>query len=365
MGLAAYGKPSYYDDLKKLVTLLPGGQFRLDLDYFIHHLGLARWYSNRFEEVFGTPREAREDVLQARFCDLASSAQRVAETIALHLAEALGCATASRDICLGGGVALNAVLNQKVLDSGRFNQLFVGPAPNDAGSALGAALNVQRKVLGTVFRPRLRSAALGPQYTDAEIESCFRASGLAYKHCEDPAVLAASNLARGKIVGWFQGRMEFGPRALGNRSILAPPAPMSLRSKINDTIKFRHAFRPFGASVKNEAFSQFFDLAHESPFMMQVCQVKPVMRELLSAVTHVDGSCRPQTVAREDNPLFWQLLDHFERDYGLPIVLNTSFNLAGEPIVCSPLDAVSSFVAGGIDLLVAGSWVVYGPFCQR
>jgi carbamoyltransferase len=357
MGLAAYGQPKYFDELHKLVDLLPGGQFRLDRKFFVHHLGFPRLYSPMFEKRFGPARKPSESPLQARFCDMAASIQKLLEKSALHIGEALRQKTKSDNLCIGGGVALNAAMNHRFVDSGLFKHIYVGPSPGESGSAIGAALISQRTISPKTKRPFLRRSDLGPTFTDGEVEAALSTQRLAFERCEDPARTAARHLSNGHIIGWFQGRMEFGPRALGNRSILAEPNSEQIRDLINERIKFRHAFRPFGASVKVEACRSFFEIESESEFMMQICKVKAERRSLLRGVTHIDGTSRPQTVNRNDHLLFWLLLDEYEKLSGLPVLLNTSFNLAGEPIVCSPADAVRTFLESGLDALVIGHYI--------
>ncbi len=356
MGLASYGEPRYYQHLKGLVQLLPGGKFRLDLDYFTHHWGADRWYSDKLVSLLGPARRPDEPPEHQRFADVARSAQVLLEEVCLHIGRALRQRSKSSRLCLAGGVALNGVMNQRLLETGVFDELFVPPAPHDCGTSVGAALLLWHGLFGKEARSS-QSAYLGPAYDKSSIEVALRAAGVPFERCTDPAKLAADAIAAGQIVGWFQGRMEFGARALGNRSILADPRNVGIKRTINEAVKYREPFRPFAGSVLEERYQDYFDLIQPSPYMLQVCRVKPSKRATIPGVTHVDGTCRPQTVRREQNPLFWKLLVHFEERTGVPIVLNTSFNVAGEPIVCSPVDAVRCFLRSGIGTLVMDDFV--------
>jgi carbamoyltransferase len=266
--------------------------------------------------------------------------------------------TRCRNVCLAGGVALNSKANGKILTSGFVDRIFVQPAASDDGVALGAALAPYLDGGGRVPQIPMRHAYLGPAYTDEEIESALRTYKLRYAKLEDPAKTAAELLAAGKILGWFQGRMEFGPRALGSRSILADPRDPEMNAKVNNAVKFREWWRPFAPSMLAEAAGEYLESATDSPFMVLTAPVKPEKRGVIPAVTHVDGSARPQTVERSINPLYWRLIDEFGKRTGVPVVMNTSFNLRGEAIVNTPTDAIRTFFSSGMDALVIGSFLV-------
>ncbi len=291
------------------------------------------------------------------FADIASSSQQLCENICLHIATALQKRSGHRRLCLAGGVALNAVMNQRILSEGVFREIFVPACPNDPGTSVGGPLFVWHNIMQKADR-RGQSAYLGPRYGAAEIERACMNKHLPFRRCSDPAKEGARAIAAGNVTGWYQGRMEFGPRALGNRSILADPRCAEMKQRINHKVKYREGFRPFGGSVPEEFFSHYFDMECPSPYMLQVCPVRPEMRRLLPAITHVDGTCRPQVVAKSDNLLFWTLLCEVERLTGVPIVVNTSFNRAGQPIVCSPEDAITCFLETGIDVLIMENYVL-------
>jgi carbamoyltransferase len=266
--------------------------------------------------------------------------------------------TKSRNVCLAGGVALNSKANGKILASGLVDGFFVQPAASDDGVALGAALAPYLDNGGRLPNKAMRHGYWGPTFDDAAIENALRTYKLKYTKADDVAAAAAEMLAAGKILGWFQGRMEFGPRALGSRSILADPRDPEMNAKVNNAVKFREWWRPFAPSMKKEAAGTYLESATDSPFMIVTAQVKPEKRAVIPSVTHVDGSARPQTVEKEINPLYWRLIDQFEKRTGVGVIMNTSFNLRGEAIVHTPTDAIRTFFSSGMDALVAGSFVV-------
>jgi carbamoyltransferase len=266
--------------------------------------------------------------------------------------------TRCRNLCLAGGVALNSKANGKIVASGLVDKIFVQPAASDDGVTLGAALMPYLDHGGCLPNKAMRHAYLGPAFDDVAIENVLRTYKLRYLRVNDPAEAAAELLSSGKILGWFQGRMEFGPRALGSRSILADPRDPEMNVKVNNAVKFREWWRPFAPSLKKEAASEYLESATDSPFMILTAQVRPEKRNVIPAVTHVDGSARPQTVERDINPLYWRLIDGFEKRTGVPVIMNTSFNLRGEAIVHTPTDAVRTFFSSGMDALVIGSFVV-------
>ena len=364
MGLAALGQPRFANQVRRLIRF-EGGAFRLALEFFnFQYADKRAWYGPRFQELFGPPRRPDEPVQSERFADLAASFQLVMEEIGLALVRHLltlggGC----RKLCLAGGVALNAVLNGKILAETDVEELFVQPAASDSGAALGAALHLHHALPGARPTPALRDVYLGPGYDDDAIARALAAENLACERVADPAARAAALLAEGKIIGWFQGRMEYGPRALGNRSILADPRRADMKDLLNAKVKFREAFRPFAPAVLAERAGDFFEGAADRrfPFMTVVLPVRPEKRAVIPAVTHFDGTGRLQTVDRETHGRFHALVEAFARLTGVPVVLNTSFNLAGEPIVCTPADAVSTFRRSGLDALVAGDCLCLKP----
>jgi carbamoyltransferase len=266
--------------------------------------------------------------------------------------------TRSRNLCLAGGMALNSKANGKILASVLPGKMFVQPAASDDGVALGAALVPYLDRGQPLPNKPMRDAYLGPSFEDDAIESALRTYKLRYTPLRDPAATAAELLSNGKILGWFQGRMEFGPRALGSRSILADPRDPEMNAKVNNAVKFREWWRPFAPSLKKESADEFLESAVDSPFMILTAQVRPEKRQIIPSVTHVDGSARPQTVEERINPLFWRLVDKFGQRTGVPVIMNTSFNLRGEAIVNTPTDAIRTYFSSGMDALVIGSFLV-------
>lgn len=359
MGLASYGEDAFREEFARILGPDVGGRYRFDASYFYPYYDAAgALHSRRFEEVFGPPRSAREP-LAKRHRDIAASGQEALNRVALALAEFLREETGARFLCLAGGVALNCVMNQRLMQSGLFEGLFVQPAAHDAGSALGAALYVYHQLLGKPRTTCLTHVYLGPEYDDRAVEDLLQSYGLPYSRPADIAATAADAVAAGAVVGWFQGRMEFGPRALGNRSILADARRPEVKDRVNATIKRREPFRPFAPAVRAERVGDYFSPARESPFMTVTFDATPLAKEEIPAVVHVDGTSRIQTVRRDENPLFYRFLKAYERLTGVGAVLNTSFNVAGEPIVCTPDDALRSFYTTALDALALGPfWLV-------
>ncbi len=378
MGLAPYGSPDYVDRLRRLIRLRPEGNFELDLSYFRHSsegvsmtwddaepvIGTA--FTPRLEELLG-PARKQEDHLEARHEAVAASLQVVFEEAVFHVLKALHRRTRLSRLCLAGGCAMNSVTNGKIRERTPFETLYVQPAAGDNGTALGAAFYVWNHVLG---RPRgfvMDHGYWGPAFTDHQIRIALdlqqrELSRLGCAICEigdkeELCCRTAEELADGRIVGWFQGRMEWGARALGNRSILADPRRLDMRDVLNAKIKLRERFRPFAPSILEEALDEYFEGAVPDPFMIQVYPVRREKRQVIPAVTHVDGSGRLQTVSRQTNPLYWQLLKAFEKITGVPVLLNTSFN-ENEPIVHQPAEAVDCFLRTGMDMLVIGRFVI-------
>jgi carbamoyltransferase len=379
MGLAPYGEPKYASlILDRLMDLKPDGSFRLNLDYFDYCAGL-RMTNRRFDELFGGPPRRPDELLTQRHMDLAASIQAVLEDVVLRLTRALAAETGSENLCLAGGVALNCVANGKVLRGGRFRHVWIQPAAGDAGGALGAALCAYHLFRGQPRHPvepldAMRGAYLGPSFSQREVEARLAKVGARFSCLADTELLrtAVDALAAGKAVGWFQGRMEFGPRALGARSILGDARSPAMQSVLNLKVKYRESFRPFAPSVLREDVADWFELDCDSPYMLLVADVAKqhrremtaeehalfgiqklnVPRSSIPAVTHVDYSARIQTVHRETNPRYHALLSAFKSRTGCPVLVNTSFNVRGEPIVCSPEDAFRCFMGTEIEVLV-------------
>ncbi|MEV6973435.1 carbamoyltransferase C-terminal domain-containing protein [Kitasatospora sp. NPDC093806] len=363
MGLAAYGDTSYSERLDRLARFdAAAGRLRLDLRYFDHHRrpsARRTLYSPALVSLLGPPRQPGEEITD-RHRDIAHALQRLLERlVGAYLGHAQSLVP-RRTLCLAGGVALNCVANATVIGSGRFDQVFIQPAAGDAGTSVGAALSV----CDPKHRVPLANAFLGPAYSDSVIETALSklpAGRYRVRATISPHQEAAAMLSAGNVIGWFQGRMEFGPRALGARSILASPCSAATAVRINAMIKQREAFRPFAPAVLAEHATGYFDLAEAGalvyPYMLATSSVRPHRRDEIPAVVHIDGSARVQTVHRDTNPDLWRLIDAFRQQSGVPIVLNTSFNGADEPIVCTPDDAVATFVRCGLDGLVIGRFV--------
>jgi carbamoyltransferase len=326
--------------------------------WFRYHVRFWReWVSREFIEAFGPPREP-ESQMDQRHHDIAAALQAVTEEIGLHLTRSLQRTTGEQNLCLAGGVALNCVMNGRILRESGFKDVFVQPMANDAGTSLGAALYVYHMKLGHPRVEPLRDIYLGSEFTSEEFGKALGRHPVRWHRSEDPAREVAHLLADGKIIGWFQGRMEVGPRALGNRSILADPRRAEMKDVINARVKHREGFRPFAPSVLEEKADDYFDRAYTSPYMILNFEVRPEKRDVIPAVTHVDGTARVQTVARAVNPLYYRLIEEFERLTGVPVLLNTSFNVRGEPIVHTPDDAIRCFLSTGMDRLVLGDHIV-------
>jgi carbamoyltransferase len=362
MGLAAYGEPAYADVLRRhVLSLHPDGEVRLNTALLDFHLARVGIFLPEFAELFGPPRRREEDLVQ-RHRDVAASVQRVLEDAVLHMARHLKAITGADDLCLAGGVAYNCVANTRIRDEAGFRSVYVQPAAGDAGGALGAALWLSQRRGVLPKREVLTHAYLGPEYGADECLSAVKEAGLEAESLPEAALCdrLAAELALGRLVFWFQGRMEWGPRALGNRSLLADPRREDIREIINAKVKLREPFRPFAPSVLQEYADQYFDCPAPSPFMLFTVPVLDSAKGMLPAVTHVDGTARVHTVDRESNPRFRALLEAFHRRTGVPILLNTSFNV-NEPIVCTPRDAVRCFVRTQVDWLVMGNLLARNP----
>ncbi len=385
MGLAPYGEPRYAGlILDKLVDLKADGSFRLDLDYFNYCIGLTMTNA-KFDALFGQPPRQPEQLLTPFHMDIAASVQQVTEEIMLRMTRAIAKESGERNLCLAGGVALNCVANGKILRDGKFEQIWIQPAAGDAGGAVGAALCAYHLYKGQPRREHggldgMRGAFLGPQFAQPEIEQRLQAAGAKFTVVEEAAVVteAVEALAAQKALGWFQGRMEFGPRSLGARSILGDPRSPSMQKMLNLKVKYRESFRPFAPAVLREDAADWFELDRDSPYMLLVAGVQGARRRAMTeaeqqlfgidklnvprseipAVTHIDYSARVQTVHRETNPGFHALLSAFKQRTGCPVLVNTSFNVRGEPIVCTPEDAFRCFMGSEMEMLVIGRCVL-------
>jgi carbamoyltransferase len=384
MGLAPYGEPKYAKLIKDhLIDIKEDGSFHLDMQYFNYCTGLTMT-NERLDALFGAAPRTSESILTQREMDLAASIQAVTEEVVIKLAKGLKKSTGQKNLCLAGGVALNCVANGKLLRENLFENIWIQPAAGDAGGAVGAALAACHMMLN---QPRvvsksdgMKGSYLGPQYAQADIEKRLLAAGAVFKTVTDDALinLTAEALTQGKAVGWHQGRMEFGPRSLGGRSIIADPRSETVQKQLNLKVKYRESFRPFAPSVLREDVSEWFDIESDSPYMLLVADVAKskqrsmtpeqeklfgidklnVPRSEIPAVTHVDYSARIQTVHKETNPKYHQLISKFKELTGCPVLVNTSFNVRGEPIVCTPEDAFNCLMGTGIEFLVVGNSIM-------
>jgi carbamoyltransferase len=389
MGMAPYGEPKYMDEVRKLYRIEPDGSFWLDMDYFCFHHSTHRTFNGKFTELFGEPRDpdwlfftpssgypsyfgekpadfTRMAERNQYYADVAASIQRATEEIVLAMARALHRETGLDRLCVAGGVALNSVANGRLLRETPFEELFVQPAAGDGGGALGAALYAHHCVLGQPRSFRMEHAYWGQEFADGDVVEFLRGENIPHRSFSGEDALldeVVRHLQAGHVVGWFQGRFEWGPRALGARSIIADPGRPEMKDIVNTKIKFREPFRPFAPSVIVEAAERYFDLPdparhYPARFMLYVVDVKPGQDAVLPAITHVDGTARLQAVHRETSPLYHRLIGRFGEATGVPVVLNTSFNLKGEPIVTTPAEAHSTFVRSGMDALVMGNTIV-------
>lgn len=355
MGLAPYGRPVLAEDFRDLIRLTPDGLFEVDLGWFAYQRE-GGFVSKRFLEAYGAPRPPKS-ALTEHHEDLAFAVQDLIEEAGLHLTRALHAATGSKNLALSGGVALNSVMNSRLLHETPFEDVFIQAAAGDAGNALGAALYVWHHQLG---RPREWSMShpfLGPEPGETEIRRAADASGLRWREVRDPAAEAAAMLADSKIVGWFNGRAEVGPRALGARSILADPRRAEMKDIVNARVKHREGFRPFAPAILHEHGHEYFEGYHLNPFMLLVLPIRPDKRDAIPAVTHVDGTGRLQSVTEDGFPAFHHLIEEFRARTGVPVVLNTSFNVMGEPIVNTPEEAIHDYLTTDMDALVLGNLV--------
>jgi len=377
MGLAAYGQPEFLEEFRRIVHADGSLSFRLGLEYFTHQNQgadmtwreadrtpiLGRLFSPYLEERLGPARKADEP-LEKRHHDLAASMQAALEEVLIAHWNALAERTGEKSLCLAGGVAFNCLANGKIFDRSSFERVFVQPAAGDAGLAVGAAFAVEHQILGSSRKFVMDHAGWGPEFSPQEVRKAVEASyaadnGVQIETLDEARLLesTARHIADGKIVGWFQGRVEWGPRALGQRSILADPRRVEMKDVLNRRIKHREIFRPFAPSILSEATAEYFEETHPSPFMTFAYPVRPEKRGVIPAPTHVDGTARLQTVNRVENPLYWKLLRAFGDHTGVPVVLNTSFN-DNEPIVCRPEEALDCFRRTQMDVLVIGNFIL-------
>jgi carbamoyltransferase len=385
MGLAPYGEPNFKNIiLDELIDVKEDGSFRLNMDYFNYATGLTMT-NNKFAKLFNMERRKSEDKLLQTHMDMAASIQAVTEEIVLKITRFLSKEFKLENLCMAGGVALNCVANGKILKEGLFKNIWIQPASGDAGGALGAAqafyyqeLDNKRKILKT---DSMNGSYLGPKFSDDQVEDELKKCGANFKKLTSDQIIkdTAKALSEEKVVGWFQGRMEFGPRSLGNRSIIADSRSEKIQKNLNLKVKYRESFRPFAPAVLFEKVSEWFEINYESPYMLLVADVKKskqlkmteeqknlfgidklnIKRSSIPSVTHVDYSARIQTVHKETNPLFYKLIEEFERITKYPVLVNTSFNVRGEPIVCSATDAFNCFMGTDLDILVCNNFILY------
>lgn len=393
MGMAPYGKPRYVDKIKKMLKIFKDGSFNLNLDYFSFHRSLTRSYSQKFENLFGKPRDSKSKFFtqesgwpsyfgpkpeskefeklvreQEYYADIAASIQTITEELLIKLANETFRITGLKKLCIAGGVGLNSVANWKILENTPFEEIFVQPAAGDSGGALGAALSVYHLGLGQKRKFVMEHVYFGKSYSKQEILEFITKNNLLSKtqfiENEDNLLNVVSDeIIKGKVIGWFNGKFEWGPRALGARSILADPRQEEMKEIVNTKIKFREPYRPFAPSVLAEKAKDFFEINkvenhYPLRFMLYVVPVKKEKRKIIPAVTHIDGSARPQLVYQEHSPRYWKLINKFYQKTDVPLILNTSFNLKGEPIVNSPDDAFRTFSKSEMDLLVLENFII-------
>jgi len=381
MGMSAYGEPSYMTEMNQVLKIdsnKNGSLFELDLDYFIHHLeGVAMtWqngepkmgqvFSTKLEKLFGSVRKPDAEIEQ-RHLDIAASLQKKYEEVFFYILNHVYDQTKNPNLALAGGCAMNSLANGKIFANTPFKEVFIQPAAGDAGGAVGAAYHVYNQVLGNPRVFVFEKSYLGPEYSDDEVNDALviRSEELKQENSTIEHISAietlckktAEKVAEGKVIGWFQGRMEWGARGLGNRSIVCDPRRKDMKDILNLKIKRRESFRPFAPSIHLEAVGEYFEIGYPDPFMLKVYPIKLDKQSVIPAVTHVDGSGRLQTVRKEDNPRYWRLIDEFRQITGVPVVLNTSFN-ENEPIVCKPVEALDCFLRTKMDILVMGNWYI-------
>jgi len=369
MGMHPYGKPRFVDKIYEILDVAEDGSLWHDMKYFAYHYSTNDTLTPAFEEHFGRPRrdpKLQDQSLDPYYCDMAASIQKVTEEILLKMVTHLHKVTGAKALCLAGGVALNSVANYKIMRDGPFDDVYIHPAPGDDGGCVGAAYWAYNHVLDQPRAKALDHAFLGSEHGDDEVRSFLESNDIEYEHIEDDETFytyVAQALVDGQVCGWYRGRFEWGPRALGARSIIADPRREEMKEKLNSKIKFREAFRPFAPSVLEERANEFFELPDAerhfpARFMLYVAPVREEKRSVLPAITHEDGSGRLQTVYKATNPAYHRIIERFGEMTGVPVVMNTSFNLKGEPIVESPAHAFNTFSLSGMDLLFLGNFVV-------
>lgn len=369
-GLAPYGQPKYLEEMHKMVRLLPNGGFELDLKYFVHHAQgvdmtwddgsptIGTLYSPEVIKLLGEPRSQRGEYTTHHY-DVAASMQAMLEEAEFHIVRDAAKRTGKKALCLAGGVALNSSFNGKILPETDFDDIFIQPASGDAGTSVGAAFFVHHQVLKNPRSFEMKHSYTGPSYSNAQIEAVLKERGLSYKTLDDDVLCSetAGLISQANVVGWFQGAAEWGPRALGNRSIVADPRREDMKDILNARIKHREAFRPFAPSVLGENTGDYFEQSYPDPFMVKVYKVLQEKRSEIPAVTHVDGTGRLQTVEKDVNARYWELINAFGEQTGTPVVLNTSFN-DNEPIVCTPTEAINCFERTHMDVIVLGNYMM-------
>jgi carbamoyltransferase len=377
MGLAPYGKPVYMDEMLKLISLKSYGKFELNLKYFLHHLGKVRitWngcepnisqiWAEDFFKIFGMNRNLNEPIIQ-KHKDIAASAQLMYEKSLFHILNFAFDKTKSINLCLAGGCAMNSVANGKIIKNTSFKNIYIPPAPGDSGGAIGAAFYIWNQIKQNPRLTIMNHAYYGPEYSESEMMEAIQEIKInkeneinifKYDDFQKIADFVAKSISKGCVIGWFQDRMEWGPRALGNRSILGDPRRLDMKDILNKKIKRRESFRPFAPSILKEEVAEWFDTNMEEPFMLQVHQVKNGKQKIIPSVTHIDGSGRLQTVDKKTNLKYYKLIKAFENITGVPILLNTSFN-ENEPIVCNPKEAIDCFMRTKMDMLVMGNFIL-------
>jgi carbamoyltransferase len=363
MGLAPYGTPTYVDKFREVVDIRDDGSFRFNMKYFAHTYSTTSMINRRWEALFGRPMRPAETELDDFHRDIAHSGQKIVEEIMVKMANHVQRETGMKNLCVAGGVGLNCVANWRMLQESPFEDIYIQPAAGDSGGALGTAFYIYNTVLKNKREFVMTQGYWGPSFTDDEIHAALRSNDAKYERIDDDEELfdrTAKMIEDGQVVAWFQGRLEFGPRALGARSLVADARNPKMKDIINSKVKFREAFRPFAPSVLKERAHEYFEMPEnfDAPFMLLVPRVREEMHAVLPAITHADGTGRVQTVTERDNGRYYQLIKKFGERTGVPVVINTSFNVRGEPIVCTPQDAYNTFVNTGIDVLVIGNYVV-------
>lgn len=365
MGLAPYGKPIYMDKVEKLISQSSDGAFRLNLKYFNFHVSDKTSYSNEFVKLFGKPMDSRKsDLVIPKYADIAASAQRVLENKLVEIAKYVKYKTKAENLCYAGGVALNGVANWRIFKEAGFKNIFIHPAAGDSGGALGAALYVYHHILNKPRRVDFKNVYLGQQNENHAIKDFLESNNIKYQRLDEGELTGrlADMLVQGKVLGWVKGRFEWGPRALGARSILADPRSKKMKDLVNKKIKFREAFRPFAPVVLYDQGDKFFEVGSTKPpildYMLAVVPVKKDKQDNLGAITHVDGTARPQFIKKEVNPAYYDLVKGFGQETGVPVLLDTSFNLKGEPIVNTIEEAYATFSKSGIDALVVENYLI-------